>query len=224
MIKIVKTSKVLILFYRLWQGERVSKQRCINEFKIGERTFERYLQEIRSLLADCYSAKELCFDSHSKTYYISDIVKTQLKGTDILPLMLMLLGSHTFLKSEVKEILTKWISLLPRSERLTVEALIKSMNQKYTEPEHKKLLLKLISDLSYCIQNRRKILLHYNGEGNEEKNIKIKPLQIIFAESYFYLIALEESQVEPQSYRLDKINSFDLLESVASKKDYEIYF
>lgn len=174
-------------------------------------------------MADCYSAKELCFDSHSKTYYISDIVKTQLKGTDILPLMLMLLGSHTFLKSEVKEILTKWISLLPRSERLTVEVVIKSMNQKYTEPKHKKLLLKLISDLSYCIQNRRKILLHYNGEGNEEKNIKTKPLQIIFAESYFYLIALEESQVELKSYRLDKITSFDLLESVTSKKDYEIY-
>ena len=44
----------------------------MNEFEIVERTFERYLQEIRSLLADCYSAKELCFDRH-----ISNIIKTQ---------------------------------------------------------------------------------------------------------------------------------------------------
>lgn len=213
----------MILFYRLWQGERVNKQRLMNEFKIGERTFERYLQEIRSLLADCYSAKELCFDSHSKTYYISDIIKTQLKGTDILPLMLMLLGSHAFLKNEVKEILTPYLSLLSRNERSSIESVVKSMNQKYIEPEHKKLLLKLISDLSYCIQNRRKICLHYSVEGDEEKNIKVQPLQIIFAESYFYLTALEESHGEPKSYRLDKITSFDLLESVASKKDYAIY-
>ena len=223
MVKIVKTSRVLILFYRLWQGERISKQRFMNEFKIGERTFERYLQEIRNSLADCYSAKELCFDSHSKTYYISEIVNIQLKGTDVLPLMLMLLGSHTFLKSEVKEILKPYLSLLSRSERSTIESVVKSMNQKYIEPEHKKLLLKLISDLSYCIQNQRKICLHYNVEGDEEKNIKVQPLQIIFAESYFYLTALEESHVEPKSYRLDKITSFDLLESVASKKNYEIY-
>lgn len=223
MIKIVKTGKVLILFYRLWQGERVSKQRFMNEFKIGERTFERYLQEIRSLLADCYSAKELCFDSRSKTYYISDIIKTRLKGTDILPLMLILLGSQAFLKSELKEILTLWLSLLSRSERSSIETVIRSMNRKYTEPEHQKLLLKLISDLSYCIHNRQKICLHYNVEGDEETKIKVQPLQIIFSESYFYLTALEESHIEPQSYRLDKITSFDLLETVASKKNLEIY-
>ena len=74
----------------------------MNEFKIGERSFERYLQEIRNLLADCYSSKELRFDKQSKIYYISDIVSTQLKSTDVLPLMFMLLGSRAFVKKEVK--------------------------------------------------------------------------------------------------------------------------
>ena len=54
-----KDWEILNLFYRLWHEERVSKQRFMNEFEIVEHTFERYLQEIRSLLADCYSAKEL---------------------------------------------------------------------------------------------------------------------------------------------------------------------
>ena len=222
MILIVKTSKVLIMFYRLWQGERLNKNRFMNEFKIGERSFERYLQEIRNLLADCYSSKELCFDRQSKTYYISDLVRTQLKGTDILPLLSMLPGSRAFVKKEVKEIFALWLSLIPQSERSTIEPILNAMKQEYIEPEHKKLLLKLISDLSYCIRKRQKICLHYN-ENDKETKIKVQPLQIAFADSYFYLIAFDESHTEPTFYRLDKINSFDLLEIVASRKDYEIY-
>ena len=97
------------------------------------------------------------------------------------------------------------------------------MNQEYIEPDHKKLLLKIIWDLSYCIRNRRMICLHYDSDEDTEKNIKVQPIQIVFENNYFYLISLEESNIEPKFYRLDKINSFDMLEAVASRKDYQFF-
>lgn len=205
MIEILKTSRVLILFYRLMQGEKISKRRFMNEFKIGERSFERDIQEVRTLLIECYAPLEVCYDRSTKKYFMNGIFKPRLREHDVLPLIFLLVGSRAFMRNEMSNMLEILTSILPRNERREVENIVFNLRQNYEEPEHKKFLLKPIWDAIICIRAKRNVQMIYS---QEEKIVM--PIQVFYSEGYFYLVAKENS-AEPKLYRLDKIEVFKIL-------------
>ena len=187
------------------QGEKISKRRFMNEFKIGERSFERDVQEIRTLLVECYAPLELCYDRLTKKYFMSGIFKPRLREYDLLPLIFLLIGSRALMRREMNNLLEILMSLLPRDERRKIEQMICTSQQNYEEPPHKKFLLKPIWDAAICIRGKRQMRLIYS---QTEKIVA--PIQIFYAEGFFYLAAKEPS-AEPKIYRFDKIDLLQIL-------------
>ena len=222
---IVKTSRVLVLFYRLLQGERVQKRLFAKEFGINARSFDRDVLEIRTLLAEVHAPHELCYDNHANVYYLTDVENISLNGNIVLPLIFLVMGSRSFAKSEIAAILHPLFRLMPKNERPMAETIARAMGRGYLEPTHGKLLLKTMWDIGYCIQRRQKILLHYKKRDGALADTKIFPIRIAFVDRYFYLIAFQEPSryKTPAFYRLDRIVSFDLIEEYGDYRKYAAY-
>ena len=187
------------------QGEKISKRRFVNEFKIGGRSFERDIQEIRTLLIECCAPLELCYDRQTKKYFMEGIFKTRLREHDVLPLIFLLMGSRAFVRTEANNLLEILKSMLPRDERREIEPIILKLRQRYEEPLHKKFLLKLIWDALTCIRGKRNLRLVY-----QEKILEVTPLEVFYTDKNFYLVAKENSD-EPKIFRFDRIDSMQIL-------------
>lgn len=225
MFVIVKTSRVLVLFYRLLQGERIRKRSFSKEFGVNGRSFDRDILEIRNLLAEVHAINELRYDGDANVYYLTGIEKNNLRGSDVLPLIFLLMGSRSFTKVEIAELLQPLFLLMPKEDRHFAEVIARGMGRGYVEPTHGKLLLKLMWDIGYCIRRRQKIMLHYAKRDGALVNTKVFPMQIAFVDRYFYLIAFQEPSKynAPAFYRLDRIGSFDLLEEFGDYREHAAY-
>ena len=65
-----KSSRVLILFYRLLQGEHIRKANFAMEHDTTERSVDRDIYTIRIVLLELHSVFELVFDKTDSRYYL----------------------------------------------------------------------------------------------------------------------------------------------------------
>lgn len=66
-----KTSRVLIMFYRLLHEEGINKVDFAAEYDMTVRSVERYIKEIRAFLKCVNAPEKLLFDREAKTYYLN---------------------------------------------------------------------------------------------------------------------------------------------------------
>lgn len=65
-----KVTRVLILYHKLFNGERVYKDGFVKEYCIGERTFSRDIEDIRMFLGEMNSLDEVVYDRLTDSYYL----------------------------------------------------------------------------------------------------------------------------------------------------------
>ena len=70
-----KSSRVLILFYRLLQREHIRKANFAMEFHTTERSIDRDIHTIRLVLLELHSTCELVFDKTECAYYLVAEIK-----------------------------------------------------------------------------------------------------------------------------------------------------
>ena len=205
--------RVLMLFCRLMRRERLNKQNIAMEYQITGRSVNRDFLIIREVLAELREGGELIFDRSDESYYFSQPSPVGMDSMDVMAFLKVLLGARAFRQDEVRRLVDSIRSLLPEKESRELYRAIEDDLASYVAPLHQKALVKTQWDLSRCIAERRKILLHYKRHDGTEIRRKVLPVQIAFAEFYFYLVAfrLDENYDYPAFFRLDRIDSFEPL-------------
>jgi predicted DNA-binding transcriptional regulator YafY len=67
-----KATRVTLMYARLMQGQKLSKDLCRHEYEISERTFDRDIDIVRMVLSELYSGKELIYNRKTKEYFIKN--------------------------------------------------------------------------------------------------------------------------------------------------------
>ena len=220
-----KITRILILYYRLSRGECISKAEFSIEHGITERTFDRDIEDIRIFLSEIYTSKELIFDRERKVYHLTGCYEIEISVVEICAIIKILISSRAFNDEEMKGLVSAISELIPLEKKKTMDQLIYSEINNYKQLEHGKAILKMNWDLNKCILKQKKIkLLYYKATGEKVSRI-VLPISVIFSEFYFYLIAfIEDKDYDfPAFFRIDRIESFEVMDEVYSRSLYQKY-
>ena len=165
--------RVLMLFCRLMRRERLNKQNIAMEYQITGRSVNRDFLTIRKVLAELREGSELIFDRSDESYYFSEASPVLMSNMDVMAFLKVLLGARAFRQDEVRRLVDSIRSLLPEKESRELYRAIEDDLKGYVAPLHQKSLVKMQWDLSRCIAERRKILLHYTKHDGKEIQRKI---------------------------------------------------
>lgn len=207
-----KSDRLLILFYRLLMGERIQKRLFMDEFSIGRRSFDRYIQSVRLMLSEIYAPHELRYDAANNEYYLTGLRKARLRGMNVLPLVFLLMESRSFSEGDMMEILRELLNALPSDERHIIADTLQKLGKDYAKPPVKNSLLKLVWDLNFVIRHTARIRLWYQDTAGELQQESILPSRLLYANHQMILEALpQENSSECCIYPLESIYSFELL-------------
>ena len=187
-----KSDYVLILFYRLMNGERIKKNLFMKEFEVGRRSFDRYIQTVRLMLSDVYAPNEVCYDVKNNEYYLSGLAQGKLHGIKILPPILLMLESGALSAKDTVEILTEFFSAIPMNERTILQRTVQRLTSAY-EFKVSDSILKVIWDLNLIIDRGTKIFLIYENENRKLEREKILPEKISCSDGEWILQGITDS-------------------------------
>ncbi len=215
-------SRVLNLFVRLLRRERLNKANMAEEYKTDGRTIDRDIHAIRMALSDLHEQDELIYDRNDKCYYLSRGGQHDFSGMDVMALLKVLLGSRALRRDEMMGLVDAIRSLLPYEDRKELYHAIEDELKNYIEPLHGKAILKMQWELNRCIVNQQKVQIVYKKLNGQKIERDVLPVNIVFAEFYFYLVAFrDETEYEyPAFFRLDRIDSFKVLGKVGENPLY----
>lgn len=69
-MKVNKKQGLLYIFYLLLTHQTVDKEKIMNELKIQEHSFWKYMQEIRAFIANFFLPYEIKYSRIEKVYYL----------------------------------------------------------------------------------------------------------------------------------------------------------
>ena len=69
-MKVNKKQGLLYIFHLLLTHQTVDKEKIMNELKIQEHSFWRYMQEIRAFIANFFLPYEIKYSRIEKVYYL----------------------------------------------------------------------------------------------------------------------------------------------------------
>lgn len=216
------TLRIVHLFCRLLQRERLNRENVIEEYKINSRTFDRDISDIRNVLSELYARDELIYDRNDKCYYLSRGGLQDFTGMDVMAILKVLLGSRALCHDEMMGMVDAIRSLLPYEDRKALYYAIEDELKNYIEPLHGKAVLELQWKINKSIINKQKIQIIYTKADGKRIERDVLPVNIVFAEFYFYLVAFrDESEYEyPAFFRLDRIESIKVLGKVGENPLY----
>ncbi|SHK58877.1 Predicted DNA-binding transcriptional regulator YafY, contains an HTH and WYL domains [Selenomonas ruminantium] len=214
--------RIVHLFCRLLQRERLNRENVIEEYKINSRTFDRDISDIRNVLSELHARDELIYDRNDKCYYLSRGGLQDFTGMDVMAILKVLLGSRALCHDEMMGMVDAIRSLLPYEDRKALYYAIEDELKNYIEPMHGKAILELQWRINKSIIDKQKIQIIYTKADGKRIERDVLPVNIVFAEFYFYLVAFrDESEYEyPAFFRLDRIESIKVLGKVGENPLY----
>ena len=115
--------------------------------------------------------------------------------------------------------------IVPDERRKAVDECYKELDA-YVSPSHGNAILKMLEDLLAVIKRHLKITISYVKENGDIEECPVIPYTFIFFDFYFYLIAFRDATDNniPEWFRVDKIESFKLLNEKYDPNRYEAYY
>lgn len=220
-----KINRILMLFHKFTQGEKIDKKDFSKDNGISERSFDRDIEDIRNFLAEIYAAGEICFNKADNVYYLSGWNKHKLSSIEVITIMKVLLGARVLRKDEMQGLAASVRMMTdPMARKEAVNSIYSELDN-YVSPVHGKAILKMLEDLNKVIQLRLKIDINYTKANGERIQRRVLPLIFIFSEFYFYLIAfIDGAEYKyPAFFRVDRIESFKMTDEHYSEQLYEKY-
>lgn len=229
-----KTYILLYMYSELKEGRVLIKDDIIDKFEINERTFYRYIKEIKEfILQESVESngqligEELISDKEKDGYILKKLRKKVLNEKEILAISKVLLESRGFVKCEIEEIINSLLDNCVCEDKGKIKHIIGNELIHYVSPHHGKQLLNKLWEISSAIKDQKIIEIGYcklGIDGKVEKNIikrLIRPQGLLFSEYYFYLIGFIEgkSYEYPTIFRVDRIENLRITDN-----NYEINY
>ncbi|MBE6086255.1 MAG: hypothetical protein E7203_12570 [Selenomonas ruminantium] len=159
------TLRIVHLFCRLLQRERLNRENVIEEYKINSCTFDRDISDIRNVLSELHARDELIYDRNDKCYYLSRGGLQDFTGMDVMAILKVLLGSRALCHDEMMGMVDAIRSLLPYEDRKALYYAIEDELKNYIEPMHGNAILELQWRINKSIINKKNTdyLICFNG-------------------------------------------------------------
>ena len=230
MVYIKDNNKSYILLYMysvLKDGQIINKDDLIDRFSINERTFYRYIKEIRNFIYEegvntniDLIDEDIIFDKEKDGYILSKREKSNLNEKEILAVSKVLLESRGLIKEELEIILQKILKNCNKDEKENIKSIIGNELVNYVEPQHGRPLIESLWTISSCIKKQQAIEIEYRRSGENiscENNISkrtIYPQGIMFSEYYFYMMGIIKGKnfEHPTIFRVDRIENLKVLD------------
>lgn len=208
-----EAGRVLTLFCRLLNRERLNMRNIANEFGKTERSVARDFRTIRDVLSELHESEKLVFDRNDESYYLCRSANPGCNCMDAMAFLKVLCGSRAFCQDEMHRLVDVLRSSFPELNGREFYMAVKDELNGYVEPLHHKSLVKLHWDLTVCVMNRNKLRIAYCRHDGRQVERDVLPVQIVFSEFYFYLVAFlyGETYDYPAFFRLDRIERFEVL-------------
>lgn len=204
-MKIDKNTRILSLYQKLIEGNRVNKQEYMLEYDITSRSFERDVNDIRLFLSDSYSGMSLEYDRTEKTYFFSNlnIKKSYLSEIECYVLAKLLLNTNSLNIAEKNGLLYLLFKSIDEQEQAFIQSFIDRCEIESTNSVP---ILKILQDLLVVMNNKNKIVL----EMKNKKREKVSVIDIQLRNDSFCLYALSE-EGKKKEFQLNDINKFEIL-------------
>ena len=218
----LKSDRILRIYFKLMQGEALTKKDLARHFHVTERSIQRDLGALRCFLDEQDMGQEIVYDRAAHGYRIRNALPQTLSNSEILAVCKILLESRSMRRDELLPILDKLISrCVPEKNKKAVQALIANEKHHYIEPHHRKEILSGLWEMGQAVQKSQVMEIQY--ERLKEPGVvtrRIQPVGIMFSEYYFYLTAFLEDKANfenpddlfPTIYRIDRIRSFKVMD------------
>ncbi len=206
---IQKKNRVLDIFFRMLRGEALSVKKIAEEYQVSTKSISRDVNEIKNFLSesrDLVGNTELIYSFQDKTYTLE--FDGFLLSKELMAVIKVLIGSRSFSKMELLEIIAKLKQFTTSNDRKLLEKLISKEMYHYQEVNHDcKSVIERVWQLTKCIQEKKEISITYYKMSRKEVVRRLLPIAVIFSEYYFYLIAYnsEDTEYEPRYFRVDRI-------------------
>lgn len=224
-----KAKRILEIYTKLRLGKRVCKAALSKAYGVSQRTIQRDITDIQCFLQDqCMetgSIQEIVYDKQEGGYLLRTEQNHYLREKEVMVICRVLLGSRALVKAELFPIIQSLIAVCSDdAKESVVKNLLQNGMQLYIEPEHDRKLIDQLWKLEQAVKGHRYIEIRYNDlEDRGEMAWKLKPMQVLFLESNFYLVAcildegkgdggerMEEGRqkgtaVKPDVYQVDRI-------------------
>lgn len=230
-----KIDVLLFIYNQLKEGKIVRKNDIIDKFNINERTFYRYIKNIRDFVAEQSNSElvneEVITDREKGSYIFKRERERNLNVREVLAISKVLLESRAFIKNEIEGMISKILDNCIYEDKENIKHIIGNELINYVSPQHGKELLDKLWRISNAI-NEQKVLdigyfkLDIDGKLHDKASRRIVyPQGILFSEYYFYLIAFIEgkSYEYPTIYRVDRIGDL-IITDKKYKVDYSKRF
>lgn len=223
-----KADALLYIYNRLLEGKIVRKNEVVDKFNINERTFYRYIKDIKKFVEKPDSeliGKEIVADRAKGGYILKGKHEKNLNEKEVLAISKVLLESRGFVRTEIKNMLDKLLENCISEDKDNIKRIIGNELVNYDSPHHDEELLDKLWQISNAIKEQKILNIGYfkigvDGKLQEEVSKRnIYPQGLLFSEYYFYLIAFIEgkSYEYPTIYRVDRIKDL-----VFTDKKYKV--
>ena len=217
-----KSSRLLVIYSRLVNGEMISKAELSAQYHVSERSIQRDMEALRCFIANQSLAQDIIYDYKQRGYRLVNMLPKGLSNSEILAVCKILLESRSMRRDEMLPILDKLIDCaVPKESRRAVVELIANEKHHYIEPHHGKSILNGLWEIGQAIKQHQYMEIEYERmKGPQCVRRRIQPVGLMFSEYYFYLTAFLEDKTDfenpddlfPTIYWVDRIRSFQVME------------
>ena len=149
---------------------------------------------------------ELRYSNQDKCYHI--YIDEFLSSKELIAILEVLIGTRAFSKTELLTIVDKLKKFTTVEDRKIITELIKKELYHYSEVKHdcdsvQEFLWKLVNN----IREKHEITVDYYRKNRDYVTCRIRPVSVMFADYYFYLIAfpVDGDNSRPAYFRVDRI-------------------
>ena len=217
-----KGIRLLIMFQTLLEGQSIEKQQWISKLDMNERTFERDIETIRKFLdnyLEPHQKRSLEYDYKNKKYKFDRPLELKFQGKQALSVVKILLESRAFNQKEMQDVIQVILNQVDEKDQSFIKKLIQNELYHFVSLKHNKQLFDILWDLSLAIESSKNVQLEYRKANGEIVNRLVNPIGIMFSEFYFYVLCdfPKKSSIRGISYRLDRIESYEVLTEVFNR-------
>ena len=218
-----KVGRVLLLFWQLYCGNRISKETFCFEMDIDRRTFDRDIAAVRDFLAESYSGREVIFEPKGKFYYMTGAGKRMMTEVELTAIANILLGSRALRKDEMSGLI-ETLKQVTEYIHSDTERELTHWTGEYDGSYHYSAVLKMQWDLLQCIERRLLIRMQYMVQDGKGEELEVIPLRMYFGEYHFQLRAIQVGKnAEEKVFEVDRIESFQIVRGL-NHAEQKLYF
>lgn len=222
-----KAERVLTIYTKLKQGKIIYREELSLKYGVSVRTIQRDITDIQAFLQNQFmeagNIQEIVFDKKAGGYRLQVKQTNELNGKAVLTVCKILLECRALTKAEMLPIVYSMTALCANdAESMTVKDMLCNEIQNYLELRHGQKLLDRLWDLEKAIKAHKYVEIKYkSSHDNGEVTQKVKPVEVLFSEFYFYLAAYRvegngegvgtSDSAYLSFYRVDRIQDYTVL-------------